>query len=99
MAKEIKFDKCYLITRPRQYNVGGVTFTVTPVYDGKQGVDIKKYDVFYNGEQLVEVYKEHSANYDVSFLDIEMEKLNGIETANTIREFDEHVIIIFITRM
>lgn len=42
MAKEIKFDKCYLITRPRQYNVNGVTFTVTPVYDGKQGVDIKK---------------------------------------------------------
>ena len=42
MAKEIKFDKCYLITRPSQYNVGGVTFTVTPVYDGKQGVDIKK---------------------------------------------------------
>lgn len=42
MAKELKFDKCYLVTRPRQYNVGGVTFTVTPVYDGKQGVDIKK---------------------------------------------------------
>ena len=42
MAKEIKFDKCYLITSPRQYSVNGVTFTVTPVYDGKQGVDIKK---------------------------------------------------------
>ena len=42
MAKEIKFDKCYLVTRPRQYNVNGVTFTVTPVYDGKKGVDIKK---------------------------------------------------------
>lgn len=42
MATEIKFDKCYLVTRPRQYNVGGVTFTVTPVYDGKQGIDIKK---------------------------------------------------------
>ena len=42
MVKEIIFDKCYLITRPRQYNVNGVTFTVTPVYDGKQGVDIKK---------------------------------------------------------
>ncbi len=42
MAKEIKFPKCYLVTRPRQYNVNGVTFTVTPVYDGKQGVDIKK---------------------------------------------------------
>ncbi len=42
MAKEIKFPKCYLVARPRQYNVNGVTFTVTPVYDGKQGVDIKK---------------------------------------------------------
>lgn len=42
MAKQIKFDKCYLVTRPRRYNVNGVTFTVTPVYDGKQGVDIKK---------------------------------------------------------
>ena len=42
MEKEIKFPKCYLVTRPRQYNVNGVTFTVTPVYDGKQGVDIKK---------------------------------------------------------
>ena len=42
MAKEIKFPKCYLVTRPRQYNVNGVTFSVTPVYDGKQGVDIKK---------------------------------------------------------
>ena len=42
MAKEIKFPQCYLVTRPRQYNVNGVTFTVTPVYDGKQGVDIKK---------------------------------------------------------
>ena len=42
MAKEIKFDKCYLLTRPRRYNVNGVTFTVTPVYGGKQGVDIKK---------------------------------------------------------
>lgn len=42
MAKEFNFNKCYLITRPRKYKVGGVTFTVTPVYDGKQGVDIKK---------------------------------------------------------
>ena len=42
MEKEIKFPNCYLVTRPRQYNINGVTFMVTPVYDGKQGVDIKK---------------------------------------------------------
>ena len=55
MAKEIKFPKCYLVTRPRQYNVGGVTFTVTPVYDGKQGIDIKKQFekcVIYNATDL-----------------------------------------------
>ena len=42
MVKELKINKCYLITRPRQYHVNGVTFTVTPVYGGKQGVDITK---------------------------------------------------------
>ena len=42
MVKELKFDKCHLITRPREYFVNGVTFTVIPVYDGKQGIDIKK---------------------------------------------------------
>ena len=63
----------------------------------KLGVSNLNRDVFYNGEQLVTAYKEHSTNYDAIFLDIEMDKLNGIETANLIREFDEHVIIIFIT--
>ena len=42
MVKELKFDKCHLLTRPREYFVNGVTFTVTPVYDRKQGVDIRK---------------------------------------------------------
>lgn len=42
MATEIKLDKCYLVRRPRRYHVNGVIFTVTPVYDGKQGADIKK---------------------------------------------------------
>ena len=42
MVKELKFDKCHLITRPREYFVNGVTFTVTPVYDGNEGVDIKE---------------------------------------------------------
>lgn len=42
MVTKIEFDKCYLVTRPRKYYVNGVTITVTPVYDGKQGVDIKQ---------------------------------------------------------
>lgn len=35
--------------------------------------------------------------YDVVFLDMEMKNLNGIETANLIQEFDEHIIIVFVT--
>ena len=42
MMKKLVFNKCYLITRPHKYRVNGVTITVTPVYDGKQGSDIKK---------------------------------------------------------
>lgn len=54
-------------------------------------------DVYQSGESLVNAYKNNIERYDVVFLDMEMEELNGIETANLIREFDEHIIIIFVT--
>lgn len=60
--------------------------------------DIKiECDAYQNGESLVNAYKNSIEKYDVVFLDMEMEKLNGIETADRIREFDEHVIIVFVT--
>lgn len=37
--------------------------------------------------------------FDIIMLDIQMDELNGIETARRIRERDEEVIIIFITNM
>lgn len=54
-------------------------------------------DAYQNGERLVQAFKTGAEQYDVIFLDMEMEKLNGIETANLIREVDEHVIIVFVT--
>ena len=54
-------------------------------------------DAFYSGEELVKMYKMGECIYDVIFLDMEMGKLNGIETANIIRNFDKHVIIVFVT--
>lgn len=54
-------------------------------------------DAYISGEELVYAYRENEERYDVIFLDMEMEQLNGIETANHIREFDEHVIIVFVT--
>ena len=49
---------------------------------------------FQDGEDLVTGY---SADYDVIFLDIEMQFLDGIRTAERIRAMDMDVTIIFIT--
>lgn len=49
-----------------------------------------------DGSELLEQYRPC---YDVVFLDIEMPQLNGMKTAEKIRETDEEVILIFITNM
>lgn len=54
-------------------------------------------DAYTSGEELVYSYRDKKERYDVIFLDMEMEQLNGIETANLIRDMDEHVIIVFVT--
>lgn len=54
-------------------------------------------DVYQNGEKLISAFCDRGEQYDVIFLDMEMEQLNGIETANCIREVDEHIIIVFVT--
>jgi len=54
-------------------------------------------DAYQSGEELIRYFRDGEEQYDVIFLDMEMEKLNGIETANYIRAIDEHVIIVFVT--
>lgn len=39
-------------------------------------------DAFPGGEELVRAYRDNAERYDVIFLDMEMDRLNGIETAN-----------------
>lgn len=51
---------------------------------------------FHNGRDLLSGY--HSV-YDIIFLDIQMEPLDGLRTAQLIREQDAHVIIIFMTSL
>ena len=55
------------------------------------------YDVFMNGEEIVSRYERYEADYDAIFLDMEMGELDGIRTANRIREIDKYVIIVFVT--
>ncbi len=56
-----------------------------------------EFAIFEDGESLIEEYEAGLGNFDVIFLDVEMKALNGVDTANKIREFDEYVIIIFVT--
>ncbi len=46
-----------------------------------------------------EITSDYEAKYDIIFLDIEMKRLDGMTAAHKIREFDQDVIIIFITNM
>ena len=52
--------------------------------------------VFADGVDLLEDYR---AVYDIIFLDVEMKHLDGMATAERIRQMDAEVILIFITNM
>lgn len=52
--------------------------------------------VFSDGDEILDRY---SADYDVIFLDIQMQRLDGMRTAEQIRHLDEDVYLIFITNM
>ena len=53
-------------------------------------------EVFWNGENLVESI-EKGDFFDIIFLDIEMEREDGISAAKRIRNFDKNVLIIYVT--
>lgn len=52
--------------------------------------------VFLSGNALVKEY-QNGNSFDLIFLDIEMEGMDGIETARQIREQDYHVLIVYIS--
>ena len=52
--------------------------------------------VFADGVDILEDYR---AVYDIIFLDVEMKHLDGMTTAERIRQMDADVILIFITNM
>lgn len=53
-------------------------------------------EVFWDGKDLVESV-EQGSRYDIIFLDIEMEKEDGITAAKKIRQFDTETFIIYVT--
>lgn len=61
-------------------------------HDEKQGYKIEE---FSTGEELVQFLKDN--HIDIIFLDIEMNKIDGIDTAKLIRINDRKAIIIFVS--
>lgn len=53
-------------------------------------------DVFFDGAQLTKIVK-YGTNYDLIYLDIEMNDLNGIDAAHIMREMDCNALIIYIS--
>lgn len=53
-------------------------------------------DLFSDGSEFCSD-RNNFQKYDIIFLDIEMDKMNGMDTAYTIRKFNEDVQIVFIT--
>lgn len=53
-------------------------------------------DVYYGGKSLYDAIKTGEL-YDLIFLDIEMPNMDGIETAQQIRNVDKNALIIFVT--
>lgn len=53
-------------------------------------------DTFESGKTLLNL-KESLSQYDIIFLDINMEEIDGIETAKEIRKITEDVCLVFVT--
>ena len=52
---------------------------------------------FVAGQTVVNWLLKHPGEIDLLFLDVEMPGLNGMETAERIREFDKNMILVFVT--
>ncbi|MCL2136004.1 MAG: LytTR family DNA-binding domain-containing protein [Coriobacteriia bacterium] len=55
----------------------------------------KQIRVYHSGEELLADF--HKSQYDLLFLDIYMYEINGVETAERIRDIDTQVVIVFTT--
>ena len=54
-------------------------------------------DVYESGEELLVAYKKNEQRYDAVFIDMEMNGMNGFETAKAIRDIDDTALIAFVT--
>lgn len=56
-----------------------------------------EYDVFFDGNELEDYRNQTGQEYDIYFLDIEMQHMDGLTFAKRLRTIDSRALIIFIT--
>lgn len=56
-----------------------------------------KIKYFNSGEDLVEQYENGCPEFDLIFMDIYLQHMNGFETVRQIRQYDQTVAVIFLT--
>ena len=61
----------------------------------ERGYKVETIDLYTSGEDFLALFK--AGKYDLVFLDIYMEGINGIQTATEIRRTDKNVRLIFVT--
>lgn len=65
-------------------------------YFNKHHEESFKFKEYSSGEEFL---KDSTISFDVIFLDIEMNKINGMDVAHEIRKNNDFVIIVFVTRL
>ncbi|MBQ7147916.1 MAG: response regulator transcription factor [Pseudobutyrivibrio sp.] len=55
-----------------------------------------EFDIFYNGNKLLEMIDEHY-HFDLVFMDIEMPEIDGISICRKIRQTNEDSLVVFIS--
>lgn len=56
-------------------------------------------ETFQDGNKMLSHMEKAVCNYDIIFLDIDMPVISGFELADTIRKYNENIILIFLTSM
>lgn len=76
--------------------ITGFTERLLETIANEQGISIDC-NVYFDGASLITAIKEQQMFYDLIYMDIEMNKINGIQAAKLIREMEMPTLIVYLS--